>query len=164
MRVEHVMRRGVRTCTPSDTLNVPAKNMLEEDCGCVPVVLGNGDGGHHVAGMITDRDICMAACTRGLPLDAMRTGDVMSSDVASCRATDAVNVALKIMETKQLHRLPVMDEHDRLIGIIALADLAREARRQQASWANPITAADIGEAVQRISLPPGGSREVAPAA
>jgi predicted transcriptional regulator len=68
MKVEQVMKQAVQACRRGDALNTAAQIMWEHDCGCVPVV----DTENRVIGMITDRDICMAAYTRGEPLQTLR--------------------------------------------------------------------------------------------
>ena len=61
MKIENVMTRQVRTCAPGDNLNTAANVMWENDCGSVPVVDATG----RAVGMLTDRDVCMAAFFHG---------------------------------------------------------------------------------------------------
>ena len=68
MKVEQVMNRNVKTCRSSDSLDRAAQLMWENDCGCVPIVDDEGRG----VGMVTDRDVCMAAYTQGGPLTHLR--------------------------------------------------------------------------------------------
>ncbi len=128
MKVEQLMTRNVRACEPDDPLSAAAQIMWEEDCGCVPVV-SHANGAATVVGMITDRDVCMAAYTQGRPLQATKVQSAMAKSLCTCRPTDAVSVALKVMRTNQLHRLPVVDAGDHLVGILSLTDVAREAAR-----------------------------------
>jgi CBS domain-containing protein len=121
--------------------------MWEADIGCVPVV--DGDGG--VIGMLTDRDICMAAYTQGRPLADIPVASAMSKQVYSCRPSDAVAVALKVMETTQVHRLPVVDQHDQLVGLLSLADIAREAQREHGIKPANVTDRAVAEAIEAIS-------------
>jgi CBS-domain-containing membrane protein len=161
MKVEQLMTRNVQTCTPQDALNAVAKIMWERDCGCVPVV-GEGNGAARVVGMITDRDVCMAAYTQGRPLAEITVGAVMSRDVRACRATDSIGAALKVLEGNQLHRLPVLDENECLVGLLSVADLAREAAREHKRGTKEVTDVDVGEVVEAISVP-RPTREVAAA-
>ncbi len=150
MRVEQVMRQDVTSCRPGDGLDVAARIMWEHDCGCVPVVEpANGAG--RLVGMVTDRDICMAAWIQGRPLSAIHVDGAMARRVQSCRATDSIDTALKILEQNQLHRLPVVDQDDRLVGMLSLADLAREAAREHGRAAKDVTDRRIGEVVEAIS-------------
>jgi CBS domain-containing protein len=152
MKVERLMTRNVRTCHPGDPLNVAAQIMWERDCGCVPVV-EQEDGAARVVGMITDRDICMAAYTQGRALSAITVESAMARAVRSCRFTDSIGAALNILEQNQLHRLPVLDQNDHLIGMLSVADAAREAAREHSRAAKEVTDAQIGEAVEVISAP-----------
>jgi CBS domain-containing protein len=162
MKVEQLMTRTVETCGPGDPANVAARIMWERDCGCVPVV-EQEDGGAKVIGMITDRDLCMAAYTQGRPLSDIKVESAMARHVCSCRFTDSMATALKIMEQNQLHRLPVVDKDEHLIGMLSLADAAREARREHDKARKEVTDIKIGEVLEAISMP-RSPREVAVAA
>jgi CBS domain-containing protein len=162
MKVEQLMTRNVETCAAADRLNAVARIMWERDCGCVPVV-ADGDGAARVVGMITDRDVCMAAYTQGRPLADITVGSAMSRDVRACHATDSIGAAMKVFEQHQLHRLPVLDEHECLVGLLSVADLAREAAREHRRGTKDVTDADLGEMVEAISAP-RPTREVAAAA
>jgi CBS domain-containing protein len=126
MKVEQLMTRNVKACEPDDSLGIAAQIMWEQDCGCVPVV-SRGNGAAMLVGMITDRDVCMAAYTQGQPLQATKVQRAMARSLCTCRPTDAVSVALKVMRTNQLHRIPVVDAEDHLVGILSLTDVVREA-------------------------------------
>jgi len=136
--------------------------MWERDCGCVPVVEAE-NGTARLVGMITDRDVCMAAYTQGRLLSEIEVRSAMATSVRSCRPTDSLHSALKTMEKNQFHRLPVIDEHGRLVGILSLADAAREAAREHAREAKEMTDGRIGEVLEAISVP-RGPREIAPTA
>ena len=124
--VQELMTRDVQTCTPDDTLDVPARMMWDHDCGCIPVV----DQNAYVVGMITDRDICMATYIQGIALKALRVSNAMSREVFACRPEDSVGVAENIMQEHRVRRLPVVAMDGRLVGILSLNDLAREAARE----------------------------------
>jgi CBS domain-containing protein len=121
--VKAIMADAVCTCSPDDTLNGAAQRMWDRDCGAVPVI--NSDG--TLAGIITDRDICMAAYTKGLPLDAIHVKDAMARHVHTCNPEDTLARAATLMAEAQVRRLPVIDAEGRLVGIVALADIARGA-------------------------------------
>jgi CBS-domain-containing membrane protein len=80
--------------------------------------------------MVTDRDVCMAAYTQGRPLREMRVGEVMSSKVHACRMADDLEVAERMMKSRQVRRLPVLDTDERLVGMLSLNDLALRAARE----------------------------------
>jgi CBS domain-containing protein len=150
MRVEQLMTRHVETCRTSDRLNRAAQIMWEHDCGVVPVMT-EADGTARIAGMITDRDICMAAYTQGRRLEDIPVASAMSQQVYSCRPTDAVAVALKVMETNQVRRLVVVDQEDHVIGLLSLADIAREADHERGADRAQVTDGAVAEAVEAIS-------------
>ncbi|MCA8973745.1 MAG: CBS domain-containing protein [Planctomycetes bacterium] len=120
MKIRELMSSYVHTCRPQDSLETAARKMWEHDCGALPVVDADG----RVGAVITDRDICMAAGMSGSALAELRVADSMSRQLVTCRGDDEVYTALKAMAEHQLHRLPVVDEHDRLCGILSLNDLA----------------------------------------
>jgi len=81
----------------------------------------------NVIGMITDRDICIAAATRSATPADIRVRDVMSGEVHACALGDDVHVALKTMKEQRVRRLPVLDGQERLAGIISMNDLVMRA-------------------------------------
>lgn len=123
MKVEEIMTTEVKCCTADATLAEAARLMWEKDCGCMPVCSGDG----RVIGMITDRDICMAAWMKGRALHELRVDDAMAHGIVSCRELDPLALVETQMQKHQLHRLPVLDENDRLVGIVSLADIVRSA-------------------------------------
>jgi len=152
MKVEQLMTRNVRTCRADDRLSLAAQIMWERDCGVVPVV-GGGDGAARVVGMLTDRDICMAAYTQGRSLGDIPVGSAMSRQVCSLRPSDAIGVALKVMETNQVRRVPVVDQEDQVVGLLSIADLGREAQQEHKMKTAYITDATVGAAIEAISAP-----------
>jgi CBS domain-containing protein len=125
MKVEQIMSREVKTCVPEDTLNRAAQLMWEHDVGCVPVV-SHGT----VVGVITDRDICMAAYTQGRRLDEVSVASVMSSQVQSCTPGDTLETASAVMKRHQLRRLPVVKTKGELVGVVSISDLTRGAEAE----------------------------------
>jgi CBS domain-containing protein len=119
--VRAVMTTDVVTCAPGDTLHRAAQIMWERDCGVVPVV----DGAGVIAGIITDRDLCMGAFTQGLPLVAIPVGRVASSQVHTVLAGSSIDEAVALMRSRQVRRVVVLDGSRRVVGIISLADVAR---------------------------------------
>jgi CBS domain-containing protein len=124
--VEDVMTQGATTCSPDATLADAAKIMWDRDCGFVPVT----DDGGVLRGVVTDRDACMAAYTRGLPLSAIPVASAMSSDVACVRGDDPLARAHDLMRERRVRRLPVVDERRRVVGVLSLNDLAVHAGRR----------------------------------
>lgn len=128
MRVQDIMSKPAFTCGTTDTLNTAAQQMWEHDCGAIPVVGPDGK----VVGIVTDRDICMAAYMQGQPLTAISVANVMTKQVSSCRPEDDVGQVEKILGGKQIRRVPVVDVDGRPIGILSLNDIARTAVRPDA--------------------------------
>lgn len=151
MKVERLMTKDVRTCTPEQSLNDVVRVMWETDCGCVPITSEDGTG--RVVGMLTDRDACMAAYFNGNNLKQVRARDAMSPEVHSCKPSDTVAEAEQLMRAAQVRRLPVVDEAEQLIGLISLADISRAAARiaKSKSRRKQITEAEIGETLAAIS-------------
>jgi len=117
-----VMTRNPKTVQPSDTLQQIAKLMVDEDTGIIPVV----DGGRLV-GVVTDRDIVCRALARGVDMKTAKASDVMTDDVECVTENDALDEVLRIMGQQQIRRVAVVAKDDRLVGIVSMADLAREA-------------------------------------
>jgi len=128
MKVEQLMTRNVMVSTDSDTLNRAAQLMWDYDCGCVPVISADGDGA--LVGIITDRDLAMAAYTQGTPLNAIPVTTAMSRKVITCRVQDGISQAEALMRDNRVRRLPVLDKSGHLVGMLSLSDVAREAQRE----------------------------------
>ena len=123
MLVRNLMTHDPKTCHESDRLDCAARIMWEADCGSVPIV----DDHHRVVGIVTDRDICMAAYTQGRPLHEISVTVAMAKQVITCRPDVEISVAEKRMREAQIRRLPVVDTQGELVGILSLNDLVREA-------------------------------------
>ena len=146
MKVESVMSKNIGTCSPQQSLNDAARIMWERDCGIVPVIAGEGNG--RIMGVITDRDVAIAAYTKGRRLSEIGIGDVMSKTVASCRPSDSLAEAERKMQDAQVHRLPVVDEVGALLGVLSLADIARATRGPE-----KIRPSEVGETLAAIRRP-----------
>jgi CBS domain-containing protein len=125
MRVKDLMTQPACTCSIHDTANVAAKLMWEHDCGIVPVIDDEG----RLAGVVTDRDVCMAAYFQGRRLTDIPIDAFMTRDLSSCHAEDALPHAQQLMTDRQIHRVPVVDQQGAPIGMLSLSDLAREVVR-----------------------------------
>jgi CBS domain-containing protein len=152
MNVERLMTRNVRTCKPEDTLNHAARILWESDCGCIPIVSCEDE---KLVGIITDRDICMAAYTQGRTLAEMRVEGAMSPRAITCDPDVPIAAAEEIMQSARVRRLPVVDEVGQLLGLISLADIAREAARNRKSRKKEIKDAEVGQTLSVICEPRG---------
>ncbi len=152
MDVEDLMIRQVHSCRPEDSLEHAARLMWDHDCGCLPVC--SGDGVNKVVGMITDRDICMSALFQGKPLSELRVSDAMSKSVETCHTSDTLGQAEQRMRTARVRRLPVLNANDAFVGIISLADLAREAAKERGRHRRQITETEVGDTLAAICEAP----------
>lgn len=123
MLVHQVMTRDVKSCSPGDTLASAARLLWDHDIGGLPVI----DDAGRIAGMVTDRDLCMAAYTQGVPLHEVRVASVMARPVHTCREEDPLAQVLRTMAEQQVRRVPVVDHQGRVVGIVSINDLARAA-------------------------------------
>jgi CBS domain-containing protein len=123
MRVHEIMTREVVSCQADANLGQAARLMLEGRFGTLPVVDIHGK----VAGIITDRDIAMAAATRQRNASHIAVHEAMSSHVRGCLAYDEVDAALKLMEEAGVRRLPVLDATGHLAGMLSIDDVLLRA-------------------------------------
>lgn len=123
MKVSEIMSKNVLVCHPEDSLYHAAALMWDNDIGALPVV----DDQIRTIGMITDRDICMSAYTKGQTLENLTVRGAMSRDVYFCTPNDTLATAEQIMIRKKIHRLPVVDGPGLPVGILTLNDMARHA-------------------------------------
>jgi CBS domain-containing protein len=151
MRVEKIMSHHVTTCAPHDSLEHAASLMWNSDCGCLPVIRGASG---RLEGVITDRDICMAALFQGRALRDLRVEEAMAKTVLTCRASDEVQTAQQQMEKEQIRRLPVVGNQGELIGILSMADIACESARTQHNQRHEIPASEVTNTLARISARP----------
>lgn len=119
MTVQEAMTQPVQCCTPDTNLAAAAAMMWNSDCGALPVV---EDG--HLAGIVTDRDICIALGTRDQPAHDLAVRDVETTKVLTCSTHDSLHHALELMRRAHVRRLPVVDSSGLLAGIITLSDIA----------------------------------------
>ena len=139
MKIEKLMTSKVRACAPTDTLETAAHLMWEGDCGIVPVV----DAGGRPVGVLTDRDVCMSALFNGARLGEIPVARAMSQKVVSVPGSASVQEALELMRSRQLRRLPVVDNKGRLCGVISLADLALRWSRRESLDERELRADDV---------------------
>jgi CBS domain-containing protein len=149
MNVDQCMTRDPMTCRASDSLERAAQLMWENDCGCVPVL----DESAKLIGIITDRDICMAAYTRGAHLGMLSVESTMARKVVGCLPGDTLATALRTMRTRQVRRLPVLDAQDGVVGLISLTDIARQAGARGRSKSGLPSADEVLAAVAGIGCP-----------
>ena len=122
MLVKEIMQKDIGTCRPTEDLACASRVMQEHNCGFIPVV----DSAGKVAGVVTDRDICLAiGLSKQRAPSHVPLAERMSHPVYSCLAGDNVKVALAAMANHHVRRLPVIDEEGHLQGVLSLDDIAR---------------------------------------
>jgi CBS domain-containing protein len=122
MQLKDVMTTKVQLTDPSAKLKEAAISMRDGDFGLLPV--GAND---RLVGTITDRDIAVRAVAEGKDPNTTTVGDVMSEGIHYCFEDQEIEEAARLMSEAQVRRLPVLNRDKRLVGIVALADLATEA-------------------------------------
>jgi CBS domain-containing protein len=142
MRVSEAMTREVRVANPTQSIREVAKIMAEIDAGGVPV--GEND---RLVGMITDRDIAVRAVAQGKGPDTP-VREVMSKDVKFCYDDEDLEHVADNMGELQVRRLPVVNRDKRLVGIVALGDIARSEDHET-----------TGETTAEVSKPGGRHRQ-----
>jgi CBS domain-containing protein len=149
MKVKNVMTANVRTCFTSDNLATAAQLMWEHDCGCVPVLNEQA----RVVGVVTDRDICMAAFFQGAPMSEIKVSNVMSRQLFVCSSDDDLSAAENTMSEKKVRRLPVLDKQGRLVGLLSLSDIARRADHEyvQGTATRTVTDAQVARLAAAVS-------------
>jgi CBS domain-containing protein len=150
MRVAELMTKDVASCRTSEPSSAACQIMWDCDCGFVPVLADDRD---EVVGVVTDRDVCMACWSRGLSPQNLLVADAMSKTLRSCSPNDSVAEAEAIMRTNQIRRLPVI-ENGRLVGLLSLADIAREAGRAGARRDRDLASDEITSTLSGIVQPP----------
>lgn len=123
MTVRDIMTTDVKSCRPETSLAEAVKLMWEQDCGALPVVTAE----RKVAGMVTDRDICIALGTRGRTADRIVARDLTAGKAYTCLPDDDVVTALETMKAHKVRRLPVVDAGGQLKGILSLNDVVTHA-------------------------------------
>lgn len=136
------MTPGVRSVSPSDSLTDAAVAMRDEDVGSLPVVEGK-----RVVGVITDRDIVVRAVADRADPQMLKVSDVSSGDLVTVQPDEDLDEALELMARYRVRRLPVVED-GRLVGVVAQADVALEAKEK-----------DAGEMLEDISQPTSTPRE-----
>jgi CBS domain-containing protein len=139
MRVKEIMSGMVESISLDDMLVRAAEKMRDLNVGALPVV---NDVNNRV-GIITDRDMVVRAIANQNNPAATPVSTIMTTDVLTCRAEQAVEEAIQIMEEAQVRRLIVVDDSDQTIGVLSLCDIALKGPGREVT----------GEAVEAILSP-----------
>ena len=125
MKVKDIMTSDAVAVTPETPLREAARMMKQHNVGIIPVV--ERAGSKQLVGVITDRDIAVRCVAEGHDSSKCPVREAMSSDVQTARADDDVSSVMRLMGKEQVRRIPIVDERGGLVGIVAQADIVREA-------------------------------------
>lgn len=155
MKVKDVMTRNAKACVPTSNLAEAAGLMWDNDCGILPVLAEGGK----VIGLITDRDICMAAAMKGHNLENIAVEDVISGEVFACKPDEDVHTALKTFQEKRVRRLPVVAADGTLEGVLSMNDLVLKAEEAKEKKAPDLSYGDIVKTFKAICEHRGGKEQ-----
>lgn len=147
MKVQEIMTSDVQCCGPDTNLAAAAKMMWDSDCGALPVLNVQGQ----VMGMITDRDICMAAATKNKPASDITVWETVSGKAYTCHLSDDAHTALDIMKREKIRRLPVVDDDGILRSIVAMNDFVLLAGEAKGGKAPAVSYEDVVRTMKAIS-------------
>lgn len=145
MKVKDIMTKDVQACGPDTNLAEVAKMMWELDCGVLPVVNGEGK----VIGMITDRDICIAATKHRLASEIV-AWESISGKLYACKPDDDITSALKTMGAERVRRLPVINDNGTLQGVLSVNDLILHARTAPVGKISAVSYDEVMNALKEI--------------
>lgn len=135
--VADLMTTRPRTVRPETNICDIAELMREEDVGVVPVVEADG----RLSGIVTDRDIVVRGLVKGRSVETCTARDVATTNLEVASTHDSLSEVIELMGRERIRRVPVLDDDDKLVGILALADIASRADYRE----------DLQEAFQKIS-------------
>jgi CBS domain-containing protein len=122
MKCSELMTKDPTCCLPTDTVFDAAQLMKSEGVGPIPIV--NDKQTKKLAGIVTDRDLALKVVAEGLDPKQTKIEEVMTTGVQTCGPDDDVSNVLELMEEHHVRRIPIVDDQDCLVGIIAQADVA----------------------------------------
>jgi CBS domain-containing protein len=137
------MTERPRCVTPETPVSEAAALMASEDVGSLPILEGE-----RLTGVVTDRDIVVRGIAEGKDPRGMPVREIATRDPVSVSPEQSLDEALQLMASHQVRRLPVVDEDDRLVGVLAQADVATKGGKEKA----------VGEMLEGISQTPTGPR------
>jgi CBS domain-containing protein len=145
MKVKDVMTPDARAIWITESLADAARQMWENDCGILPII----KDGRKVIGMITDRDICMAAAMTDRNPSRISVEEVMAGTVYAAEAEEDVEHALQTMREHKIRRLPVLNSEGELEGILSMNDIVLKAKNRNGKKP-PIGYLDVVKTYQAI--------------
>ncbi len=150
MKARDLMTASPACCTPDDPVQRVAQLMQEHDCGCIPVV--DDARTRRLVGVVTDRDLACRCLAAGLGPETT-VAEVMSVSPSCCAPNDDVQYVERIMEERQVRRVPVIDDRGCCVGMVSQADLVRAAERSP-----EVSDREVARMVERVSAPLASAR------
>src|SRR5512147_422506 len=117
-----VMTKNPVCCLPGDMVAKVAQLMKRENIGPIPVI--ENEETRKLVGIVTDRDLALKIVAEGRDAKSTKVEAVMTRKVVTCRADDDLQIALDAMSQHQLRRIPIVDNDNKILGIISQADVA----------------------------------------
>ena len=145
MKVKNIMTARVFCVDANQTLGDAAHLMYERNCGSAPVV----DDGEKIVGMVTDRDIAMAAYMNGGGLNSIPVSLAQSQPIVCCKSDDEIDDVQHLMQMNQVHRIPVINDDGQPVGIVSLNDIACAYK----AGAEGLTSQDVSNTLAAICSP-----------
>ena len=125
MKAQDIMAKDPRCVTPQTSVQEAASLMKAEDVGALPVV--ESESSKRLVGMVTDRDIAIRIVADGRDPRSTTVREAMSKGATTARAGDSVEDVMQVMGREQVRRIPIVDDHEELVGIVSQADVVRKA-------------------------------------
>ena len=129
MKIREIMSANPVCCMAEDTVQNVAKMMCDSNVGSIPVVIDRQS--RTLAGMITDRDLCCSVLVQGLDAKTTEIREFVTYSPASCREGENIDKCERLMQEHQIRRIPIVDGDNRVIGIVAQADLALKEKAEK---------------------------------
>ena len=136
-----VMTKDPECCLPTDPVSTPAKLMRDLNVGAIPVIENKNT--KRLIGIITDRDLAVLVVANAYDPETTKVAEIMTSQVMSCHVEDDFQKALDAMAAYQVRRIPVVDDENKIVGIISQADVATRVDQPE----------ETGRVVKDISEP-----------
>ena len=128
-KCDDVMTKNPVCCLPDDLVAKAAQLMQSENIGSIPVI--ENEQTQKLVGIVTDRDLALKIVAKGQDAKSTKVEAVMTRQIVTCRAGDDLQIALDAMAKHQLRRIPILDNDDKIVGIIAQADVATRVNQPE---------------------------------
>jgi len=144
MKCRDIMTKYLKMIHPDSTVKDAVQIMKDLNCGVVPVVGTNNE----IMGIVTDRDITIYTVLNNKDPEKTKVSEFMSKPVITCKADDDIDLAIEKMKNNKIRRIPIVDDNNRVIGIISLGDVAVISKEEHETF----------EALENISSPVSGAK------